>query len=211
MRRCLFLAIAVLSVILSACTTPTIRSEVTAFHEWPADMTEKTFVFSRTKVQEGKLEYRNYEGIVRSELQRLGFAEASDARSAKLKVAFNYSVNERDLRVIEPVYVDPLWYGPPFYGPRWRGYRYYGPFYDPFWYGPPVIEYRDLNYHIFRSQLRLDISRAADGKSLYDVTVNNEGSNESLAAVMPYLIHSAFADFPGKSGMPHRVDLKTKE
>ena len=211
MRRCLYLAIAALSVVLTGCTTPTIRSEVTAFHEWPTDLTEKTFVFNRTKEQEGKLEYRSYEGIVRSELQRLGFTEANNPRSAKLKVGFNYTVNERDLRVIEPVYVDPLWYAPPFYGPRWHRYRYYGRFHDPFWYDPPMVEYRDLSYRVFRRQLRLDISRTADSKNLYDVTVNSEGSNESLAAVMPYMIYSAFAEFPGKSGVPRRVELKMKE
>jgi hypothetical protein len=50
-----------------------------------------------------------------------------------------------------------------------------------------------------------------DGKKLFDVTVNSDGDNGSLAFAMPYMVRSAFTDFPGKSGVPHRIDLKIKE
>ncbi len=210
MRRLAIILIAALCLMLAGCAT-TIRSEVTAFHEWPANLQDKSFVFERTAEQENNLEYRSYENLVRGELLRLGFIEAANLRSARLKATMRYSMTVRDMRVVEPVIVDP-WYGPPFYGPHWRGgYGYYSPFHDPFWYGAPLIGQRDTRFQLFTRQLNVTIAQTADSKKLYDVTVDSEGTNGSLAAVMPYMVRSAFADFPGKSGVPRRVELKMKE
>jgi len=201
--------LAALALLLGGCAAPTIRSEVTAFHEWPAQLADKSFVFERTKAQDNDLEYRNYENLVRAELRRLGFADAAAAAKAALKVSLAYQVSDRDVRVVQPVVVNPGW-GAPYYGPRWP-YRYYDPFYDPFWYSPPVVSYQESNYRLYRRQLQVGITRAADGKKLYDVTVASEGQTPSLAAVMPYMVRSAFAEFPGKSGVPRRVELAFTE
>jgi hypothetical protein len=209
MQRWLMIFVVLASAVLSGCAAPTFRSEVTAFHEWPAELPEKTFVFDHTAEQQNNLEYRSYENLLRYELSRLGFMEAANQRAARLKVSMSYRVDGRDVRVVEAVNADPFWYGPPYYGPRWRGY--YSPFYDPFWYGPPVVQYRDVSFELFKRQLKVTIARAADSKRLYDVTVESEGRNGSLAAVMPYMIRSAFAEFPGPSGIPRRIDLKMTE
>lgn len=207
-QRWMTLFVAALCLLLAGCAT-TIRSDVTVFHEWPAALRGSSFVFERTKEQNNDLEYRNYENLVRSELLRLGFIEAADLRSARLKVTMRYSVNVRDVRVVQPVIVDP-WHGSPFFGPRWPGYGYYGPFYDPFWYGPPLVQQRESRYQLFTRQLKVVIAQAADSKKLYDATIDSEGTNGSLAAVMPYMVRSAFGDFPGQSGVPRRVELKMK-
>jgi hypothetical protein len=190
-------------MLAAGCTTPVIRSEVTAFHEWPAEFRNKSYVFERSKEQENDLEYRNYENLVRGELHRLGFMEAGNGSAAQLKALVNYGMKVRDVRVSEPVVIDryPYWYGP-----AWRGY--YGPFYDPFWYGPPIVERRVSSFQIFTRELKTTLADAANGKKLFDVTVISEGTNGSLAAVMPYMVRSAFTDFPGPSGVPRRVELK---
>ncbi len=195
---------------LSGCAAPTIRSEVTAFHEWPAQLPDQSFTFERSQGQDNDLEYRNYENLVRAELLRLGFVDAGAAAKAALRVSMAYRVTERDVRVVEPVVISPGW-GPGYYGPRWP-YGYYDPFfYDPFWYGPPVVSYQENNYRLYRRQLQVGIARTADAKKLYDVTVTSEGQTASLAAVMPYMVKSAFADFPGKSGVPRWVEFELKE
>jgi hypothetical protein len=209
LQRRLALLISVPCILITGCAT-TIRSDVIAFHEWPADLQDKSFIFQRNKDQENNLEYRNYENLVRNGLLRIGFMEAANIQSARLKVAISYHVNVRDVLMVQPVIVDP-WYGPPFYGPRWRGYGYYGPFYDPFWYGPPLVSEQATRYQLFTRQLKVLIAQAADSRKLYDATVNSEGRNPSLAAVMPYMVRSAFADFPGKSGVPRQIELKMKE
>jgi hypothetical protein len=207
------LFLAALALLLTGCSTPTIRSEVTAFHEWPAQLADKTFSFDRSHMQPNDLEYRNYENLVRAELLRLGFIDASAAAKAALKVNLGYRITDRDVRVVEPVVVNSGWtgWGPPYYGPRWP-YRYYDPFYyDPFWYSPPVVSYTESNYRLYLRQLQVGITRVADGKKLYDVTVTSEGRSPSLAAAMPYMVKSAFADFPGRSGVPRQVTLEFKE
>src|SRR3569833_2536274 len=65
------------------CASPVIRSQVTAFHEWPADLPDKSFTFERTADQENNLEYRNYEQLVQAELLRLGGAGAARAGAAR--------------------------------------------------------------------------------------------------------------------------------
>lgn len=194
---------------LVACSTM-IQSEVTAFHEWPKDLQDKSYVFIQTKDQQNHLEYRNYQNLVRSELQKLGFNQHASAPPAKLTVSMEYQIEERDVRVVQPVALDP-WFGPGFYGPYWPYYGYHHPFAYPYWYGPPIIEQRESRYRLFTRQLRIGIARASDGRRLYDVTVNSEGTNRSLPAVMPYMIRSAFTDFPGPSGVPRKISLKMEE
>lgn len=197
------------SALLSGCST-IIRSDVTAFHEWPGQLPDKSYVFERTREQNDSLEYLNYENLVRNELNRLGFVEAPAATKPALKVAMSYSISGRDVLEVYPVVVNPY---PYWYGPAWRGYYgpYWGPFYDPFWYGPPIVENRVSQYTVFTRRLHLAMTRLADGKKLHETTVVSEGSNGSLAAVMPYMVSSAFADFPGQSGVPRQVELKMEK
>lgn len=193
-----------LALMLSGCAGTIVRSEVTAFHEWPADAGEKTYAFSRDAAQANDLEYRSYENLVRAELQRLGFSEAERGR---LSVSLAYSVDARDMRVVEPVIVDP-WYGRGYFGRRPYPYGYYSPFADPFWFGPPVVQPVERRFVLYSRQLKVEISRVADKRKLYQVTVNSQGQTPSLAAVMPAMVRSAFADFPGPSGVPRVLELK---
>lgn len=199
--------IVALMLLLGGCASTTIRSDVTVFHEWPAELREKVFVFERTREQDNDLEYRSYENLVRSELLRLGFVEASTVQPARLKVTLVYGVKVRDVRVIEGTMSDPFWYNSPLYAHRWRGRGYYGPFYDPFWPIAPTTEYVDNTYQVYSRQVRIGMAQLPSAKKLYDVTVNSEGTNGSLAAVMPYLVRSAFIDFPGQSGVPRTITL----
>jgi len=197
--------LAVLSaVLLAGCAGTIVRSEVTAFHEWPADPGEKSYSFSRDARQANDLEYRSYENLVRNELQRLGFSETAGGR---LRVNMDYHVDARDVQVVEPVIMDS-WYGPGFLGRYHYPYGLYSPYADPFWFGPPVVQPVERRYVVYTRQLRISIARAADGRNLYQVTVNSQGGNPSLAVVMPAMVRSAFADFPGPSGVSRVIELK---
>lgn len=59
-------------LLLSGCAS-VIRSDVTTFNEWPADLPDKSFVFTHTAEQNNDLEYRKYETLVRDTLEKLGF------------------------------------------------------------------------------------------------------------------------------------------
>ena len=119
-----------------------------------------------------------------------------------------FSSVDRPVRVIESM--DPFWTGPGYwpgrYGYPWAYRRWYGfrPYYDPFMYGP--VDLRESIRHNYERQLQVSINMA-DGKKLFDVTVQNTSRKAATPTVMPALVASAFAGFPGQSGVPHRIDL----
>ncbi len=213
MRRLVFLLL-VSSGLLTGCAS-TIKSEVTAFHQWSPELIQQSFSFDRSDVQQQDLEYRSYEDLVRGELQRLGLKEAGSSDKAALSVKFVATITGRDVRIIETVLVDSWygtpWYGPGYYSPRWGGWPGYGyPYYGAMWPSMPVAREQERRYTVFHRELKIKITQLTGGEPLLDVTVRSDGSQGNLAKVMPYLVQSAFTNFPGKSGEPRTVTLKMK-
>jgi hypothetical protein len=211
-RACFVSLMLLCALLLSGCAS-VIRSEVTVFHEWPAEAGQRSYAFVELPGDENNLELRSYQTLVRQELGRVGFTEAATLESAVYKVGMEYSNEVREKRILQTVPMDPFYGSPwaPIYGPGWSrgGFYGHGMYYDPFWYAPPQVVERTVE--VFHRTLRVPISRQADDRLLYDVTVVSEGVTQSLPAVMPYLVRSAFADFPGKSGAPRVVDLKMEK
>ena len=197
-------------VMLSGCAT-TIRSDVTAFNAWPADIQDKSYAFEAPQGADDTLEYRSYQVLVGNELGKLGFHQTSDGQQPKLLIGMKFSTIDHPVRVLEAddPFIGPYWgrgYGRYGWGgwgySRW-GYRPY--FYDPFrYYGPLMVEERVK--HEYQRQLRVTIN-GSDGRKLYDVTVQNTSGVQATPHVMPALVQSAFTGFPGVSGVPRRVDL----
>jgi hypothetical protein len=223
MKLPLTLIIALLSLLLTGCAT-TIRSDVSVFHEWPTALPDKSFVFEALPSHQSNHEYGIYQDLIRDQLVRLGFSEVKDG--ATLKVTTHYSTTPVEVRTVQPVYSHPFWAGSyraagfwhPWYHPGWdrygfrHGYGYgYGRYYDPFWFGPPItyLESTDLRYQY---QLQVSISHIADDKKLYEVTVDNHSRRTvALKTVIPYMIKSAFAQFPGKSGETYHVQYEVEK
>ena len=203
--------ITILCLLLSGCASK-IRSEVTAFHQWPSAMADKTFSFVQKEDEPAGLERQSYENLIRTELLKLGLREAGDAKNAALAVSFNAIVNAKDVRLVETVLVDSWsgmpWYGPGYYSPYWGGWPGYSPFYGPFGSGMPVARQQERRYTVFYRELKLKINETLAGQPLYEVTVRSEGKEGNLAKILPYLVRSAFAEFPGKSGIPRIIEMK---
>ena len=214
--KSLAILVAAGSLLLGGCAT-TIRSDVTVFHQWPAQLEEKTYVFDTPVPSEDTLEYRSYQGLVAGELAKLGFAPAGTPDQAKLRVDMAFSTIDRPTRHLQSI--DPFMTAGPYWGPYWgrpyyRGfypsrYRYrhwaFRPYYDPWMFGP--TEYREIIVHNYERKLNVSIAERS-GKKLYDVTVQNTSRRQSTPAVMPLLVQSAFTGFPGESGKHKRVDLE---
>lgn len=211
MKRLMTAAVAASALLLAGCAT-TIRSDVTTFHQWPAQIDDKTYVFEAPAMQDDTLEWRAYQDLVRGQLARLGFRDADQGKPA-LSVSMRFVTTDVPVRVIEPMMspfyhpmVHPLRYS---YRGRYRGFHnpywggWYSPFHDPFW--SPA--YQVSVEHQYRRELQVGI-KAADGKRLFDVTVHNTSRQMSTPAVMPALVQSAFEGFPGPSGVARRVELK---
>jgi hypothetical protein len=206
MKRVLMLTAAGLALLLGGCAT-TIRSDVTAFHQWPAQVEDKSYVFEAPPPQDDTLELRSYQELVRGQLARLGFHDAGTGKAA-LTVSMRFTTIDVPVRMVQVV--DPFFYGPSrfaWYGPRHRRYwgGWYSPFYDPFW-DSRVFE--DRIVHQYHRELQVGIKSATESRRLFDVTVRNVSRQYSTPAVMPALVQSAFEGFPGPSGVARRIELK---
>ncbi len=216
MRICtklLLLCIGAISLLLSGCAS-TIRSEVTAFHQWPADAGGRSFTFTHNAGDAQDLERQNHENLVRLPLLRLGLRDAAPGQPAELAVRVDYSIKARDVRVVETVLVDPWmgtpWYGPGFYRPYWGWPGYGHPFYGPMWPAMPVARQQERRFTAFDRELKVKIIHVASQQAWYDVTVRSSGERGNLVDVMPYLVEAAFRDFPGPNGKPRVIEMKMK-
>ncbi len=210
-RKLLLLCVAALPFALAGCAS-TIRSEVTAFHQWPADAGGRSFAFSHNAGDAQDLERQNHENLVRLQLLKIGLRDPAPGETAQLKVRVDYSINARDVRVIETVLVDPWfgspWYGPGYYNPYWGWPGYGHPFYGPRWPAMPVARQQERRFTALDRQLKVKIVDAASQTAWYDVTVRSTGEKGSLVEVMPYLVDAAFRDFPGPNGTPRVIETK---
>ena len=217
MKRLIAVGMALTALLLGGCAT-TIRSNVTTFHQWPAQIEDKSYVFEAPPSFDNTLEYQSYQNLVRGQLAQLGFREANTSPAA-LKVAMRFTTTDVPVRVIEPVmpmFYDMRYgyghrYGPRFhsrFGPRGRWAGWHHPFYDPFW--SPFPAYQVSVEHQYRRELQVSIKDKGD-KRLFDVTVHNMSRELSTPVVMPALVASAFAGFPGPNGVVRRVELQRKD
>jgi hypothetical protein len=218
MKRIILTATAALTLLLGGCAT-TIRSDVTTFHQWPAAVEDKTYVFEAPPAQDDTLELRSYQNLVRGELAKLGFQDAGANGTPTLKVSMRFTTTDVPVRVIQAV--DPFmsgYYSPfrsrfiyrgyrrPFYYNGWYGGGWYSPFYDPFWNTGPMMQ--ETIRHEYQRELQVSIKSIKENKRLFEVTVKNNSRTMSTPAVMPALVQSAFEGFPGVNGVARTVELK---
>ncbi len=205
--------LALLMSLLAGCAS-TIRTEVTAFSQWPTDAAGRSFAFTHRDGDEKRLERQTYENLVRAQLIKLGLRDPAPGEAAQLSVRVDFDISSRETRVMETVLVDPWygtpWYGPGFYNPYWGMPGYHSHFYGPMWPSMPVARAQERRFIVFHRELKIVISEASSDLPWYDVTVRSDGEEGNLAVLMPYLAEAAFRDFPGVSGVPRVIDLKMK-
>ena len=204
MKHLMITGAAALTLLLGGCAT-TVRSDVTTFQQWPAQMQDKSYAFTAPAAQDDTLELRSYQNLVRAQLARLGFNEAPGAPA--LHVSMRFMTMEIPVQVVEPAYPGFYPYGGRFgyYGPRRFG-GYYGG--GPFFGGPFGAPAYDV-YEEHRYQRQLQILIATNkGEPLFDATVRNTSEAASTPAMMPALVQSAFEGFPGPNGGVRKIALK---
>jgi len=204
MKLMMMTGAAALTLLLGGCAT-TVRSDVTTFQQWPAQMQDKSYVFTAPSPQEDTLELRAYQNLVREELAKLGFNEAPGAPA--LHVSMRFMTTDIPVQVVEPNFYP---YGGRFgfYGPRRFGGYYGNPYFgSPFFGGYGMPAYDVYEEHRYQRQLQILIATKA-GQPLFDVTVRNTSRASSTPAMMPALVQSAFEGFPGPNGAVRRIELK---
>jgi len=191
--------------LLGGCAS-TVTTEVTAFGQanWQNDP-PRTYAFDHAGGQADQLDRQTYEKWLAEALAKVGFEQVAAAQ-ARYRVSMEYDAAPGLMRVAETVYPDP-WYGGP-WGPYWGpwGYRPWGPWGWGPGYWPPQTVVRDVP--VTYASLRVYFKDAKTGQRVYQVTAENRSEDaHSLAALMPYMIRSAFATFPADNGKPTLVTL----
>lgn len=201
-----FISICMLSAALlaSGCAT-SISSQVTRFHEWPADLKQQSYMLEKTGEQDADPEYQQYATMLNHKLQSLGFVEVKASQTAALKVSMTYSTMLSDLQLsAHPMLYDPFW--------RMHYVRAYprSAFFYPYYFrrNSDFLWLSDVSARrYFLQQLEVKIVGRSSGKKLFDVRASTEQLNPEIAVHMPYLIDSAFFEFPGQNGKTVNVEL----
>jgi hypothetical protein len=196
-------------VVLGGCAQ-SFDARVNRFSMLPPPTQGQTFAIQPEDPQlEGSLEFRSYAQLVAQQLERFGYRQATDARSANLIVSLDYFVdNGREKVTTTPGFSGFGGWGWGYGGwgrwGRWGRLGGYGGFYDPFW----ADNYADVrSYTVYDSQLRMAINRTAGGERVWEGTARATSRSDDLPWLVPNLIEALFTGFPGRSGETIKVSI----
>jgi Domain of unknown function (DUF4136) len=206
MNKILIYWITIAALLLSGCAS-TFTSQVTTFHEWPSDIKDKSYVLDTIPGQENNPEYNLYAELLHNKLQNQGFIMSKDDNAAALKVMMEYGTLLNDFQLSVPLLglgYDPFWQI--HYSRLYRRAGFYSPYYPArssgIWMMSDVVATR-----YFLHQLAITITDRKSGKKLINIKVSAERNNPEIALQMPYLIDSAFTEFPGQNGHTINVEV----
>lgn len=190
-----------LGLVVAGCSPLPVRSNVTTFHEWPADSAPKTFELARSPAQEGSLEHAAVEKALREELVLAGFAEAPG--TARYLVRSEYSVETRPRQVVDgPAFAPSMvWAG------GWRG-GFGMSMGIPFGWPSYPLSTRDVTAYERRVKLVIEDRRAQPPRRAFESTAVSLGSTPGLIDVLPQMLKALLQEFPGPSGVTRVVDVK---
>jgi hypothetical protein len=205
-----------LIVLLSGCAT-TITSQVTTFQEWSSDPAtqsqDKSYRLELTEEQKNDLEFKQYSDILQQHLSALGIKDVSDTNTTPtFLVKMAYATALSGVQVSYP-------YGPYFYDPIWRlhysRFYYRSPFFYPYGYGgygfsrfgDPYFGDGFQGRRYYLHQFAVSITDQKTGKKVFDVRASTEQLDPEILNHIPYLMASAFHNFPGENGKTIKVEL----
>jgi Domain of unknown function (DUF4136) len=191
----------VLLAMLSGCAL--LRSQVAVFHHLPKDLSGTTYVMIPFREQEGSLQHKAYEEVVRQELNAKGFRETTvDQAQTVVFLAYGIDTGRRVHSSYPIIGQTGATTCSTFDGTPHQSYgcRDSSP-----WPTYGVVGTRETSETQYTRVLRLDIvdkQALAEGniKKLYEGKVMSRGFSDQLVQVLPKMIKALFEDFPGKSG-----------
>jgi hypothetical protein len=219
-RRFKLASIPLLLAGLAACATP-FNADVTRYQtQLPAPQGQSFAVVAEDPALAGGLEFSQYASPVATQMQRLGYTQATSPENATLLVRFDYGIDRGRERVRRTGFSDPFynpWYGYSPFGYR-RGYGYrpigfgrYPGFYrgGPWAYGmhDPFFDSGYDSYTVYTSGIDLKIDRASDKARLFEGKAEALSTSSRLQYLVPNLVDAMFTDFPGESGRTVRISV----
>jgi len=178
-----------------------LRSEVTAFSQWPGGRQPGTYVFERLPSQQANGEQQQrLEDAARASVEAAGFKPADSAANAAFTVQLGarVDVNERSL------YDDPFWWHGGLYRSRFGG-GYGGGFGIGFGGGRAGFGPWGWRTPTYEREVAVLIRDRATGTPLYEARASNDGGSPSMNSLLGAMYAAAMKDFPNAVSTPHIV------
>lgn len=199
-----FIPLFFFAALLAAGCTQTFEADVARFHSLDGGDAGTIRIAAKDPARQNSLEFRQYAGYVRAELQGEGFRAVSG--DPDLRVLMDWTVSEGR----ERIYSRPGYYGVhPFHyrAGFFHGFHGFG-FHHRSSYGGYYGGSRVYSQTVRTVTLEIEMVRLG-GESVFEGRAATTLSGApDLPAVMPYLAQALFADFPGESGRARRVELE---
>jgi Domain of unknown function (DUF4136) len=182
---------------LSGCAL--LRSQVAVLHHLPKDLSGTAYVMIPFKEQEGSLQHKAYEEVVRQELNAKGFRETT-VDQAQTVVVFAYGIDTgRGVVSSYPIIGQTEASTCSTFDGTIQSYGCSA------WPTYGVVGTRETSQTEYKRVLRIDIvekQALAEGniKKLYEGRVVSSGFSDQLDKVLPKMVKALFEDFPGQSG-----------
>lgn len=192
--------------LIAGCASP-LTTKVSNFNQWPLDAVGNSFSFAVKASKGYELEQQSYENQVQAELAKQGLGRAESAQNARFEVDLITSSSLREEKYTKPIYQDFYIYQPPY---RDQHGNLYWP---PSVFAPRYVGEREISSKIQTSTLRLQIrDRSAVVKPgvVFESQASYEGDPRDLPLLVPYLVRSIFASFPGMNGSIKLVQFDPK-
>jgi hypothetical protein len=194
--------IAVIS--LAGCSSVTIVSDVTTFHNFGAttQFSGSIFVKAESDTPVDNLEFQTYASQIMSDFEKYGFSQAGSEASARYVATFGYSINGGQ----------PYQYTTPIISQTGGGTTYeqgtvYGnsgsASYSGTSYTPPTFDVTGAVNHtgtVYTRLVTIKLIDKASGKVVWEGNNRSKGVADDIRAVLPAMIHALLKDFPGQSG-----------
>ena len=195
-----FLTILATTVALSACASfNELRSDVSTYSLWPADLKPGTYAFERLPSQQTNVEQQGLlEDAAHRAMQQAGFTPAADPKTADVTVTLGARVTAYD----RSPYDDPFWWRGGLYSSRFYGYPYPYPYRSAFGlhfgvpFGPSTT---------YEREVALLIRDRQSGQPLYEARVTNDGYSPSINSLLAAMFEAGMKDFPAGGANPRRV------
>ena len=185
--------IAVLGLMLSACSTSGFRADVSRFHQLAPASGESFQVIPGANVEDG-IEFKSYLGLL---VDRLGTAGYQPSFTAPPQYQMFLDYGSRADPNYRPRSGPTIGIGIGGFGSHVGGGV------------GTTIDTSDNDGIYYLHSVNLVINDAKTGQRLYEGTASGYGKG-GINNVMPYLLDALFADFPGPSGTTNTVKLDTQ-
>jgi len=214
MKSLFKLCVLALFTLLGACSTiPRVESDVSRFHKLPPRGNGQTFAIEAAG-DYPELEFATYASRVAAYLQTYGWARSGGAR-ADYMVRLSYRRGaSRQILDSTPI-IGPVDSGVSYHVGTVTTHKHNGHRHDVYsgaTYNSPalgVVGAQPYSYTVHDRHLDLEI-RDRRGRSVFEGRATSTGPNPELSAVIPAMIDAVFTGFPGESGSPVHVVVKSR-